>query len=74
MSDPTTMTDDQIRERLAVLYPLTQQPGCPRETTLEYFALSDEQFERMPPAELRVGCVLWDEAFERELEGQLGEL
>lgn len=69
--DPSNLTDEQIRERLQELYPLTQQPGCPKETTLEYFALSDEEYGRLAPRDLEYGCVLWDENLERELEGHL---
>ena len=69
--DPTALTDEQIRERIAVLYPLTETAGCPRKVTLEYFALSDEEDRRRPPRAFDIGCMVWDETLERELEGHL---
>lgn len=71
MTAPATLTDEQLRERLMTLYPLTQQPGCPREITLEYFDLSDEEERRLPPRVIDIGCMVWDENLERELEGHL---
>lgn len=71
--EPTDLTDAQIRERITFLYPLTEKAGCPREVTLEYFALSDEQERRRPARPRDVGCMVWDENLERELEGHLEE-
>ena len=71
MNDPADLTDEQLRERLQALYPLTQRPGCPRETTLEYFALSDEEDRRLPPRVVDIGCMVWSEDLEREFEGHL---
>lgn len=47
-TDPSLMTDEEIHARRQELYPQTQQPGCPRETNLEYFALADEHRRRHP--------------------------
>lgn len=54
--DLTTLADDELTARRQELYPSTQQPGCPREVTLEYFAMLDE-YRRRHPIDLAEGNV-----------------